>query len=500
MIHSANLPKPLDRCHHLHTNIALRLPLDPQEHTRFYCDNCEHPILGIGRTSTQTTLASIETNAAGQRSWRTDPEPASDQDYQPSPPLAQSPPLRVDTSGHSGQLSTIAEGVSPAPQSSAVHTPAVSGDLRSERSISQEWTPTQRISRDEEHRAREHKKPEIYGPVPIDRLLKPSGGFWKRQSQRSLRETIRRHLQKPRSFHISKLGLHVHVSHTTPSASGRAPLPATNPQPTNTCESSKDAPAVSIASAQARATRTSGLSTPVRSNPGSVHSAEASQPSASAHPDPLIGRTWTLPEKHERIRALRREATLKRQAELISRCECQSECQCRSGSVRSNAASVGPAPSERSIQVPDHALHRVLGEWDGSSTSGGSSSGTNGGTFLVGIGGHLASGAVADGWSNQGGEQQQMVSDRISQASTVNGSSVSLSSRRAGSLRRSSTTPASMPRRSVEEYRPDLLEVTRSQHILVPGHEPSAEGSAPRAGSENVASAQASCELHGLPT
>ncbi|KAI4225385.1 MAG: hypothetical protein L6R36_003965, partial [Xanthoria steineri] len=249
-----------------------------------------------------------------------------------------------------------------------------------------------------------------------------------------------------------------------------------------------------MASAEPRATRTSGLSTPVRSNPLSVHSAEASQPSASAHPDPLIGRTWTLPEKHERIRALRREATLKRQAELISRCECQSECQCRSGSVRSNAASVGPAPSERSIQVPDHPLQRVLGGWDGSSTSGGSSSGTNGGTFLVGIGGHLASGPVADGWSNQGREQQQMVSDRISQASTVNGSSVSLSSRRPGSLRRSSTTPASMPRRSVEEYRPDLLEVTRSQHILVPGHEPSAEESSPRAGSENGASAQASCE------
>ncbi|KAL8750467.1 MAG: hypothetical protein Q9199_007047 [Rusavskia elegans] len=487
-------------CHHLHTNKALHLPLDPQQHTRFNCDNCEHPILGIGRTSTQTTLASIETNAAGQRSWRTEPEAASGQDYQPIPVPVQSPPLRVDTSGTSGPLSTIAEGVSPAQQSSAVLTPAVSGDLRSERSISQEWTPAQQILRDEEHEIYEHRRPDTYGPVPSDNLSKPSGGFWIRQSQRRFRERIRQHFRKPRSFKISRLGLHVDVS-LTPSAPDRPSLPATNALPTNTCDPSNDPSSASIASAEPGATLTSGLSTPARSNPVSLHSPEPPQQAASAHPDPLIGRTLTLPEKHERIRALRREATLKRQAELISRCECQSECQCRNGSVHSNAASLGPEPSERSIQVPVHSLHHLLSESGGSSTSGGSSSGFNGGSFLVGIGSHLPSEPVnplADGSTNHALEYQQMFSDRMSQASTVyvrsNGSSVSLSSRRPASLRRSSTTPASVPRRSVEGYRPDLLEVTRNRNIADPGHDP---GPFSPRGSDIEASPQAP-EVNGL--
>ncbi|KAL8645155.1 MAG: hypothetical protein Q9226_007428, partial [Calogaya cf. arnoldii] len=408
-------------CHHLHTNKALHLPLDPQQHTRFNCDNCDHPILGIGRTSTQTTLASIETNAAGQRSWPSEAEATSALVHQPIPVPVQSPPLRVDTSGNSGPLSTIAEGVSPAQQSSAALTPAVSGDSRSEVSSSHERPPTRQVPTNEKQETFEDSKTDKNGHVRTDDISTPSGGFWIRQSRRRFRERIRQHLWKPRSFNFSKLGLHVDVS-PTPSAPGRPSLPVTSALPTSTWDPGNDPTSVSIANSEPIANLTSGLSSPVRSNPVSLHSAEPSQQPASAHPDPLIGRTWTLPEKHERIRALRREATLKRQAELISRCECQSECQCRNGSVQSNAASLGAEPSERSIQVPAHPLHRLLGETGGSSTSESSSSGVNGGSFLVGIGSHLPQEQVfplVDRWTSQTPEYQQLFSDRVSQASTA---------------------------------------------------------------------------------
>ncbi|KAL8851342.1 MAG: hypothetical protein Q9221_003709 [Calogaya cf. arnoldii] len=494
------------RCHHLHTNKALHLPLDPQQHTRFNCDNCDHPILGIGRTSTQTTLASIETNAAGQRSWLSEAEATSAQAHQPISVPLQSPPLRVDTSGNSGPLSTITEGVSPAQQSSAVLTPAVSGDLRSEVSSFHERPPTRQVPRNEKQETFEDSKTDKNGHVRTDNISTPSGGFWIRQSQRRLRERIRQHLRKPRSFNFSRLGLHVDVS-PTPSAPGRPSLPVTSALPTSTWDPGNDPTSVSIANSEPIASWTSALSSPVRSNPVSLHSAESPQQPASAHPDLLIGRTWTLPEKHERIRALRREATLKRQAELISRCECQSECQCRNGSVQSNAASLGAEPSERSIQVPAHPLHRLLSETGGSNTSESSSSGVNGGSFLVGIGSHLPSEQVfplVDWWTGQTPEYQQMFSDRVSQASTVcvrsNGSSVSLSSRRPASLRRSSTTPASVPRRSAEMFRSDLLEVTQNRYIPDPGHDPAPEGPLSPQESDSGESPRALVEANGLPS
>ncbi|KAL8773372.1 MAG: hypothetical protein Q9209_001766 [Squamulea sp. 1 TL-2023] len=441
-------------------------------------------VLGIGRTSTQTTLASVETNAPGNRSLRSE---LSGQDDQALPAPAQSPPLRVDTSGTSGQLSTIAEGVSPAQPSSAVLTPVVSGDLRSERSLSHEWIPNPRILSDQEHGKSERAQPETNAPIQTENLSKPSGGFWIRQSQRRLRERIRQHLRKPRSFNISRLGLHVDVS-PTPAAPCR-PLPfTTNAYPAAAHDALNEPPPTSMAFIEPRPDLTSVQLTPVRSHSVSTHSGESPQQPSTAHPDPLIGRTLTLSEKHERIRALRREATLKRQAEFISRCECQSQCHCRNGSAQSNAASLGPEPSERSFQVPVHHLHRLFSEAGGSSTSGGSSSGVPEGSFLAGVGSHLhpeQDVILTDRWTNQAMENHPIYNDRLSQASTVcfrsNGSSVSLSSRGPASLRRSSTTPASVPRRSTDGLRPDLVEVLRNRNIPDLDHGPGPEApSSPR--------------------
>lgn len=58
-----NCPK----CRHLHTNTLFTIPSDRSKHTRFKCEECSHQIFGIGRSSTQTTLASIETIPQSQR-------------------------------------------------------------------------------------------------------------------------------------------------------------------------------------------------------------------------------------------------------------------------------------------------------------------------------------------------------------------------------------------------------------------------------------------------
>ncbi|KAL8679004.1 MAG: hypothetical protein Q9186_004688 [Xanthomendoza sp. 1 TL-2023] len=481
------------RCHHLHTNKALHLPLDPERHTRITCDLCEHPILGIGRTSTQTTLASIETNATGHQPWRNESDVASGEEDQSVPLPVQSAPLRVDTSGLSGQLSTIAEGVSPAQQSSAVVTPPKSEDARSDRSISHERLRSQQALRDLEHETAERNITDTipslgsYGH-PISRLAsrsdappahgmghaqtstssKPSGGFWVRLSQQRLHDRFRRHLQKPRSFNIKKLGLHVDVS---PTPGRPSPLTA-SASSSGRIEKRNDTSPTSDANAKRATGRTTGILNPVGSTPVQTVSSEPVPQPTSAHPDPLIGRTPTLQEKHDRIRAQRREATLKQQVESISRCECRSQCQCRGGSVESNAASLGPDPSDRSIQVPVHPLRHLLS--DSSESSGSrSSNGMNRGAFLVGIGSHLRPeqhvNFVADEWAMPVMEGQQVASDRLSQTSTAyvrsDGSSISLTSRGPASLRRSSTTPASLPRRSAEGFRPEVIDVVQNREI-----------------------------------
>ncbi|KAI4194423.1 MAG: hypothetical protein LQ346_003695 [Caloplaca aetnensis] len=126
--------------------------LDLQKHTRITCDNCEHPILGIGRTSTQTTLASIETNGPGSLAQPSEvnTEPATQQ--APSNPSNYSAPLRVNTSLNSGQLSTIAEGHSPAQQSSAAVISSSPDGPLSERSASHDQIHN---SQSREHRSLE---------------------------------------------------------------------------------------------------------------------------------------------------------------------------------------------------------------------------------------------------------------------------------------------------------------------------------------------------------
>ena len=51
------------RCHHFHNNHQFTFSLDSTVHTRLFCERCNHPMFGLGRASTQNTLASVESGS-----------------------------------------------------------------------------------------------------------------------------------------------------------------------------------------------------------------------------------------------------------------------------------------------------------------------------------------------------------------------------------------------------------------------------------------------------
>ena len=458
------------RCHHLHTNKRLHLPLDAHKHTRICCDHCDHPIVGIGRTSTQTTLASVETTATGSEPQQREGFREVGRDNQNVNAPTQQRPLRVDTSVNSGQLSTIAEGISPARQSSTALVSPRSGDPVSERSVSQTWIHGAQSGGAQGHTTNDHGAMQSGDPVWESHRSKLSRTFWDNASERSLRSRLRRHFSKPRKLTIQRLGINIVVAPTLQASALPSRL-TPDIRERGRHEGDTDPPPSGRFDTALSSTQVPNSLAADERNLSSTQTAEPIPQPEPGHPDRLINRTPTQHDKHERIRAKRREETLKREAELRAKCECRSECQCRGGSLRSNAASYGPAGSDRSIQVPDHHLHRLLSESTESSASRSSSSMARA-MDLHGIGSHVHfdhGNRSVDDPTNPNIEYQQVFDDRLSQASTAyvmsNGSSISLASRRPSSLRRSNTAPGFPTRRHMDGLRPHVVEAIQNRNI-----------------------------------
>ena len=62
------------RCHHLHYGVNLWLPLTDDVHSRYPCESCGHPMFGIGRSSPQSSLASLLTIPPSQVIQERSPE------------------------------------------------------------------------------------------------------------------------------------------------------------------------------------------------------------------------------------------------------------------------------------------------------------------------------------------------------------------------------------------------------------------------------------------
>ncbi|KAL8734612.1 MAG: hypothetical protein Q9181_003146 [Wetmoreana brouardii] len=360
----ADLSSHFVRCHHFHTNKAFALPLDPQSHTRVTCDLCEYPILGIGRTSTQTTLASIETLAGGPQSRQGDVDVAPGQDQRVFSLSTPPPPLRVDTS----QLSTITEGISPARQSPSPGTLPNSGVSTTADSTSHNEVSNNNQSRRDQKQ--EIATQEVARPSKAPRTnaaKKSSPTFRPKVSQQRLRDRLRKHLRKPRKFDVHRLGLHFHfeVSRKSSASGEPSPQPSDSEQVDVHEEDTAQLPAITD-DPHVETGNAPEASIVDQSTPTPADTAASLQPPESGHPDPVGVNPHAQHEKYERIRMRRRELTLKRRAEMMSKCECPSECHCRHNSVRSDAASQGNE-SERSLHVPDHHLRNLLSESSGGS-------------------------------------------------------------------------------------------------------------------------------------
>lgn len=359
------------RCHHFHINHPLTFSLDSTVHTRLCCERCNHPMFGLGRASTQNTLASVESGSTFS------PRACVDQ-----PGQQQQPALQVETGpGTSGLglLTTITERRSPATSRSTSHirtlrrtpsAPSLAGE-EAGGSVSQGESIGIRAllrSTAQESPAEQALRPQ----VPTLRRLRTFGRRFKRHFY-----------AKPRDWKLPRLGLQITYA-------PRADIPS---------NSSAPAPRTEVSSGH----------------------------EGSDNPEELVNRTGEYTDDRlASLRARRRELTLARQRG--KKCECSPECHCTSGS---NIVQVGGTEAVENIPVPGY----LFGHSQSSTGSSNSQPSQNNaqGLVLSHIGDHFDSprrSSSADRSSSAAESGPRRT--RLSQGSTLwsNGSSVSLRTRR----------------------------------------------------------------------
>ena len=365
------------RCHHFHTNHLFTFPLDSTIHTRLLCERCSHPMFGLGRVSTQSTLASVESGSIFTPQ-ACDDRLGQQQEQQQALQLEAMP----ITSG-SGLLTTISERRSPAPSRStsnirtSIPTPAAASlaseeagaDIRQEEPKESRILPKSTAQRAPEDRA-------LHSPTPTLRRLRTIGRRFKQ-----------RFSAKPREWKLPRIRLQILQAHRAGMAED--------------------------ASASASTTEVSS---------GQI---------ISDHTEDPVNRTGDDTEdRHASIRAKRRELTLAREREIAMnpKCGCSPECPCVNGS---HVVQVDRAETPENIHVPDY-LFRHPHSSTGSSNSQPSQNGAQG-LDLLHIGGHFDSpqrSSSADESSSAAESGTRRI--RLSQGSTLwsNGSSISLRARR----------------------------------------------------------------------
>lgn len=429
------------KCHHFHTNSPFTIFTNSTKHTRFQCDVCQHHILGIGRASTQTTLASVESIPVPSNRLSGISRPSNLQICVNAPPqtsTVNSPtsPDQVDTPAH---LSTIAEANtlngrsrSPSYRQARVSMSPQRGNSPSPRAL----------LRDNGTLAREESGDNGESPV-------------RSHSRSKLRALFRRGKARflSRLGELKIFGYNVKITRASPDYRQDSRTPPPNLSDVE----------ISPTDARVTARSTGEFENPVRSTPNPpspiidtseelanlssniVHDearpTNPQQPEAEQVQDP----TMNAPEvesdedqdrraaaKKEKIRARRREATLKSEAVRKPYCHCRVGCPClgdggeSDGTSESHVAAVSIPVSE----VPGHPVPSLV-----AASSRSSSSQTSRANALVGIGTHLPANrriSLAEN-SSSGADGNRRQANRFSQDTTnwgSNASSISLTGRR----------------------------------------------------------------------
>ena len=322
------------RCHHFHIGFPFTFSLDPDEHTRLQCEHCQHKIFGLGRRSTQTTLASVESGHAF------------------SPAVCghhsqQQPDRATDT------LNTGRGRTSPSRSLSRSH--------------SQEPTPGIGIYNDVQA-----------GLDPLDsgaQRLSPSGfppgqpppQYQPAQSgtrgrMRGIRERFTRRLRpRPREWQSPRFGIRVVIQPFSVEPQTSQARTGTSPSQENSqihYESMDDIEATGtpvLSAAQAP---------PVQRVASGASMSAATPDTASNYYNGRNNESGALAadhvkDKHSRLRAQRRKRT-REMENTTRRCECTQACSCRSeSSGASKRADVGSGSQTQTlsqIEVPRYLL------------------------------------------------------------------------------------------------------------------------------------------------
>ena len=366
------------RCHHFHTNHPFTFSPDSTVHTRLSCERCDHLMFGLGRVSTQSTLASIESGPTFT------PRACVDQLGQQEQQSASQAETVPGTSTL-GLLTTITERRSPAASRSTSHirTPT--------RTLSATSLPGQEVGgsvgRGEPDGGR--SEPNNIAPEsPENQALHPQTTTLRRL--RTIGHRVKRRFSATRKdWKLPRIRLQI----TYPSSVGMTAHPSASPSASTTGMSSRQ-----------------------------EQSENAEQPVSGTGDD--------TEDRHASLRARRRELTLAKERELssVQKCECGPECPCNSGS---NVAQVGRAdtPDFNVPRYPFPPHHSSTG----SSNSQPSQNSAHGPDPLIHMGNQFDSprrSSSADESSSAADSVSRRI--RLSQGSThwSNASSISLRARR----------------------------------------------------------------------
>lgn len=405
------------RCHHFHTNKLLRLSLNRSEHVRGRCDECDHQMFGIGRTSTQTTLASQDSIPSPQRSHR---NPSALRFFF-RPICVAAPAVEVQTT----HLSNPENLAPPTPLSIIDETHTPQGRSRSTSNLQlpddasarpEEPATGGRIRRTETLIVRQDPLPKLTDPLrpsqrrrnPFSRVKKflhravhskshgANTNEWELFGRKIIISRIAAHRDTngvegsndhfpPRE--VVEASEHVQRGNI-PSAGvessaslAQSPSPAATPglasfhvniSPDPTARTLDSTPREMGTSARDPGSTTTSPDFRARE---SEAGANVSQP---GEPDDVSSRSTSAGEqtaeqravkaKHDRIHAWRREQTLRREIAAMPVCHCDSGCPCHEGTRASGSDIASEIGETRisSLELPDHSLGPVMASAAGS--------------------------------------------------------------------------------------------------------------------------------------
>ena len=439
------------KCHHLHINARFKLSRDPAKHTRFRCEGCSHQMFGIGRTSTQTTLASVESVGTGN---------SPESPIFPSQSCVSRPNLRIDPVAVSEQdntLSTITEGNSPLGRSrstSNVRPPEAPVRLGDGPIAS----TTGALGFTAERNPVPEPEPNSYPPPNRTERSRRRRGImaWVKERLLSKRPKLKIHGRQRHGPNNRR----VPVYNQTCSPERRNSNPSSHIRDETTNPETPDIGGFGGISsgehsdALAPAGRSRMAENLTRTESPHTHS----NYEGPGHPGPIMSEEGNATSrKQERVRAKRREATLKRQIAERPRCLCSNDCHCMKDNGALDLSSSDRRTSSINIEVPEHPLDHLLGPTPPSSES--QSSGLSAGISFAGLGTHLSPEwrpSSSEGDSNTVAESMTTPS-RLSRRTAIDGSTTSLQIRRM-SLGRSSSVPVIQRRDRASLYDPAFRE------------------------------------------